>query len=57
MTTNMIVCKKCKSPHLVYWDNVEMCTTFDWGYYCETCKEYIDPYDDVESKDDYDRSK
>ena len=42
-------CRKCKSDDLEYWDNVEMTSeTFNWGYYCNTCKEYIDPYDDIE---------
>ena len=45
----MKVCKTCKSDDLGYWDNALMCTTFDWGYYCNVCKTYIDPYDGVEN--------
>ena len=45
----MTVCKTCKSDDLDYWDNALLCTTFDWGYYCNGCKAYIDPYDGIET--------
>ena len=48
----MTICKLCGSSDIVYWDNIEMCTTFDWGYYCEGCKKYLDPYSDIETKED-----
>jgi len=47
-----LVCKKCKSWELTYWDNVLLLGSFDWGYYCETCKKNIDPYEDVEVIED-----
>jgi len=42
------VCKFCKSDEITYWDNAALCTTFDWGFFCENCKKYIDPYDEIE---------
>ena len=48
MSESIMICKFCKSDKVYYWDNMEMCTTFDWGYCCDNCGRSLDPYDDVE---------
>jgi hypothetical protein len=44
----IMICKKCKSSDIEYWDNALMCESFNWGYYCNGCGAGLDPDSDVE---------